>query len=366
MPIANGTETKQKAFRSLEPQTDTVAVNVATMGADGTIGKIDPLLLPISTATQDALDLKLDASAYNDRFLGVYPTEAALISAHPTANAGDYAQVNAVGATDVVNYNWDAEENIWVIGGSGGGAVNTDALPEGSTNLYFTTARVLATLLSGISFATGGAIVSTDSILIAFGKIQKQITDNIASIALKQDALVSGTNIKTVNGTTLLGSGNLNTPDMDTTTTQTVSGVKTFLDGKFGFRNVASTFTSFFTNVNTAARTYTFQNRNGTIADDTDLALKQIKDDQVEISANSNVLNAWHGQTILFTANCTITVPASLNSSLMFPFRTLSGVTVTWAITSPHVWETTPTPTPEKTVGHFMKRGATNTIMLDV
>lgn len=43
---------------------------------------------------------------------------------------------------------------------------------------------------------------------------------------------------------------------------------------KINFKNVANTFTSFFTNSNTAARTYTFQNRDGTIADDTDLALK--------------------------------------------------------------------------------------------
>ncbi len=43
---------------------------------------------------------------------------------------------------------------------------------------------------------------------------------------------------------------------------------------KINFKNVANTFTSFFTNTNTAARTYTFQDRNGTIADDTDLALK--------------------------------------------------------------------------------------------
>ncbi len=43
---------------------------------------------------------------------------------------------------------------------------------------------------------------------------------------------------------------------------------------KINFKNAANTFTSFFTNANTAARTYTFQNRDGTIADDTDLALK--------------------------------------------------------------------------------------------
>ncbi|PIF32992.1 hypothetical protein CLU81_3562 [Flavobacterium sp. 9] len=54
-------------------------------------------------------------------------------------------------------------------------------------------------------------------------------------------------------------------------TDQNVSGIKTFLTGKFGLRNVANTFTSFFTNANTASRTYTFQNRNGTLLDDTDL-----------------------------------------------------------------------------------------------
>lgn len=41
---------------------------------------------------------------------------------------------------------------------------------------------------------------------------------------------------------------------------------------KINFKNALNTFTSFFTNSNTAARTYTFQNRDGTIADDTDIA----------------------------------------------------------------------------------------------
>ncbi|GEM_PF-3577182 len=43
---------------------------------------------------------------------------------------------------------------------------------------------------------------------------------------------------------------------------------------KINFWNAARTFLSFFTNSNTAAHTYTFQDRDGTIADDTDLALK--------------------------------------------------------------------------------------------
>lgn len=49
----------------------------------------------------------------------------------------------------------------------------TSDIAEGS-NLYFTLARVLATVLSGLSI-TGGAITSSDTVLQAFGKLQNQI-----------------------------------------------------------------------------------------------------------------------------------------------------------------------------------------------
>jgi hypothetical protein len=60
--------------------------------------------------------------------------------------------------------------------------------------------------------------------------------------------------------------------DMSTNTPQNVSALKTFLNGMFGLRNLANTFTSFFTNSNTASRTYTFQDRDGTIADMLDIS----------------------------------------------------------------------------------------------
>lgn len=59
---------------------------------------------------------------------------------------------------------------------------------------------------------------------------------------------------------------------------------------KIDFKNAANTFTSFFTNANSAARTYTFQNRDGTIADDTDLALK-------ESTANKDAASGYAGLT---------------------------------------------------------------------
>ncbi len=82
---------------------------------------------------------------------------------------------------------------------------STNDVPEGSS-LYFTTARVLATMLSGLSLSTAQVIASTDTILQALGYLQAQIT---ALNTIYQVILVSGTNIKTINGSSVLGSGNL-------------------------------------------------------------------------------------------------------------------------------------------------------------
>lgn len=62
---------------------------------------------------------------------------------------------------------------------------------------------------------------------------------------------------------------------------------------KINFKNGLNTFTSFFTNSNTAARTYTFQDRNGIIADDTDLAsrAKVIHCDTTNSSAVTGTVN---------------------------------------------------------------------------
>ncbi len=86
---------------------------------------------------------------------------------------------------------------------------NTDSLAEGATNKYFTEGRVRSTVLTGLSLLTGGVISAADSVLSSLGKLQKQISDAVTAIGGKQDTLVSGTNIRTVNGSSLLGAGDL-------------------------------------------------------------------------------------------------------------------------------------------------------------
>ncbi|MEG4315346.1 hypothetical protein U8L64_10085 [Pseudomonas sp. FIP_A4] len=51
----------------------------------------------------------------------------------------------------------------------------TDALVEGSTNLYFSEHRVRNTVLTGLSLASSAAVVATDTVLAAFGKIQARL-----------------------------------------------------------------------------------------------------------------------------------------------------------------------------------------------
>ncbi|WP_256590571.1 MULTISPECIES: phage tail protein [unclassified Pseudomonas] len=49
---------------------------------------------------------------------------------------------------------------------------DTDGLPEGATNKYLSNAGVLAVVLDGFSMPSATAVVATDSILAAFGKLQ--------------------------------------------------------------------------------------------------------------------------------------------------------------------------------------------------
>lgn len=76
----------------------------------------------------------------------------------------------------------DVNDVISVNGQTGVVSLNTSHISE-STNLYFTEARVRATVLTGFSVGTNTAIVATDSILVAMGKIQAQINAKEPTIA---------------------------------------------------------------------------------------------------------------------------------------------------------------------------------------
>lgn len=135
---------------------------------------------PISTATQSALDAKQNA-------LGFTPANSTDLTSH-TSNTSNPHNVtkSQIGLSNVDNTSdlnkpistatqaaLDAKQNT---------LTNSDGLSEGTTNLYFTGARVLSTLLAGLSTATNAVITASDSVLSALGKLQKQISDNLTTL----------------------------------------------------------------------------------------------------------------------------------------------------------------------------------------
>lgn len=237
--------------------------------ASGLAGKVDKdgakgLSDENYTSGEKAKLAGLDGS----HFKGLHAGLAALQAAHPSAVAGDYADVDSGSGADVARYIWDVSDSKWVIQSGASGSMtaaqiktayesNPDtngfsdaekaklgAIAAGATanatdaqlrdralhtgqqaasTISDFAATVRATVLTGLSLASGAAIAAGDSALVAWGKLQKQINDLVAAVGGKQDTLVSGTNIKTVNGNTLLGSGSVSTLPV----VQTFTGAKT-------------------------------------------------------------------------------------------------------------------------------------------
>jgi len=92
----------------------------------------------------------------------------------------DFAALPATGETGKIyvtldtnaEYRWSGSAYIQIVASPG----STDSITEGTTNLYFTVARVLTTILTGIGFSSTTAVTATDTILAAIGKLQAQIT----------------------------------------------------------------------------------------------------------------------------------------------------------------------------------------------
>ena len=115
--------------------------------------------------------------------LGVYATLSDLQTAHPTGNVGDVYLVGYGGSYDL--YVWDEDSSDWVNGGP-----VTSPAPSVATPLMDGTASVG----SSLNYSREDHVHPSDT--------------------SKQDALVSGTNIKTINSNSLLGAGDVTVQDV--------------------------------------------------------------------------------------------------------------------------------------------------------
>lgn len=205
-----------------------VTVNLeATVGAqigvdllmpDGTVGTLAQLqkLFGAGTSTDSALTTTddLDEGQWNLWFtkrraqdaVGEILADTTTIDLAYTAGTSIEATLkdladSGTGAA-LVKITRDAKGRI-----GGTSAATTTDLTEG-TNLYFTAARVLSTLLTGLSTATNAVITAADNVLSALGKLQAQVTANLSALALKLDRvgdsveLAGGNSLKQVDAIT--------------------------------------------------------------------------------------------------------------------------------------------------------------------
>lgn len=154
---------------------------------------------------QDILGIsdKLDAADYVQHFKGVFTSYSALTTAIPIASDGDYAHIDSGSGFDRMAAIWDTSDLVWIVQDTNVGA-NTDEIPEGSTNLYFTSARVRSVVLTGLSIVNS-AITAADTILDGLGKAQGQINNIVSTLAANVRSTVL-TGLSTATGGTITSS----------------------------------------------------------------------------------------------------------------------------------------------------------------
>lgn len=127
------------------------------------------------------------------------------LSAFPaTGETGKiYIAINqGTAANPTRQYRWTGSTYVEINPSPG----TTDALTEGSTNLYFSESRVRNTVLTGLSLASSAAVAATDSVLSAFGKIQARL--NLLGTAANSNVQTSPTDT-TAGALMAVGAGGL-------------------------------------------------------------------------------------------------------------------------------------------------------------
>lgn len=143
----------------------TQATNARVAAVAQAHAEIDPLITNLQNN-------KLDKVDYIQHFRGLFTSYSALTTAIPVGINGDYAHIDSGAGFDRMQAIWDSSDSKWVVN-QVNVPHNTDEMPEGSTNLYHTSARVRAVPLTGIDIPTASRdITANDTIMTALAQLQ--------------------------------------------------------------------------------------------------------------------------------------------------------------------------------------------------
>jgi hypothetical protein len=228
--INNPTNGQVIAFDSADSLYKNITLTKTSVGLSN-VDNTSDLSKPVSTATQTALDSK-QATLVSGTNIKTINSQSLLGSGNLAVNGVTNLSYTASTTNGVVVSDTGSDATIPLVStnaglmgpsdktkldgiATGATANSSDATLLGRANHTGTqlsstisdfAANVRSTVLTGISFLTSTAVVATDTLLVALGKLQAQITGLTSN---KQDTLVSGTTIKTLEGQSLLGSGNI-------------------------------------------------------------------------------------------------------------------------------------------------------------
>ena len=167
------------------------AIATGAIGADQiATGGITIADIPAGEITADRLHTTLNLSSKT------LTLPAASVTAHSASALNDLSDVNTSGLANgkIIKYNGSA----WVIADDAGGPADTDALSEGSSNLYYTTARANSAIDSRVSntFINNLTINADTATTLATGRTISGVTFNgSTNITLNTSAITENTNL---------------------------------------------------------------------------------------------------------------------------------------------------------------------------
>jgi hypothetical protein len=130
-------------------------------------------------------------------------------------------------------YRWSGTAYVMIPSSPG----STDQVPEGSTNLYLTAARVRATTLEGLSTSLNEAVAATDSVLTGTGKLQAQVSAAVSALSGKFDK-TGGKLTGALNNANIVSLASSATPAIGAAAANTITITGT--TGITGFDSIAS------------------------------------------------------------------------------------------------------------------------------
>ncbi|AZN69316.1 hypothetical protein DX910_14740 [Acinetobacter haemolyticus] len=154
---------------SVNGKTGDIVLNANDVGAD-LAGAAQAVLIMLDNQKLDKID-------YVQHFRGLFSSYAALVSALPVALDGDYVHIDSGSGFDRMVAIWDSDDSKWIVNAVNVGS-NTDEVPEGSTNLYFTSERVRQTTLGTVDISNSSPVNATDKLIAAISKLQAQANAN--------------------------------------------------------------------------------------------------------------------------------------------------------------------------------------------